>query len=114
MGIVEIFIYVPSFRIMAIFYLINWKVAAETIQGGNYWREETIRRNTISIFFSILCDAIAIKFPVCSDFKTKNYGGFEFMKIGNNICAYVQTGFWYTIYEKLNIRLLFSSKLFWK
>jgi hypothetical protein len=70
---------------MAIFYLINRKVAAETIQGGNYSRDETIRRNTISIFFSILCDAIAIKFPVCSDFKTKNYGGFEFMKIGNNI-----------------------------
>ena len=32
---------------MAIFYFINLIVAAETIQGGNYSREETIRGNTV-------------------------------------------------------------------
>ena len=32
---------------MAIFYFINWKVAVETIEGGNYWREETILGNTV-------------------------------------------------------------------
>ena len=36
-----------SFRIMAIFYFINWIVAAETIEGGNYSREEIIRGNTV-------------------------------------------------------------------
>ena len=32
---------------MAIFYFINWIVAAETIEGGNYSREEPIRGNTV-------------------------------------------------------------------
>ena len=34
---------------MAIFYFINWIVAAETIEGGNYSREETIRGNTVCL-----------------------------------------------------------------
>ena len=47
-----------SFRIMAIFYFINWTVAAETIEGGklfkggNYSREETIQGNTVFAFKS--------------------------------------------------------------
>ena len=37
-----------SFYIMAIFYFINWIVAAETIKGGEtYSREETICGNTV-------------------------------------------------------------------
>ena len=39
-----------SFRVMAIFYFINWTAATETIQGGNYSREETIRGNMVDIF----------------------------------------------------------------
>ena len=34
---------------MTIFYFINGIVAAETIEGGNYSREETIRGNTVSV-----------------------------------------------------------------
>ena len=33
---------------MATSYFINWIVAAETIQGGNYSREETILGNTVN------------------------------------------------------------------
>ena len=36
---------------MAIFYLLNWIVAAETIKGGNYSREETIRGDTVILLF---------------------------------------------------------------
>jgi hypothetical protein len=32
---------------MAIFYFINCIVAEETIEGGNYLREETIHGNTV-------------------------------------------------------------------
>ena len=44
-----------SFRIMAIFYFINWIVAAKTIQAGKLFkREETIRGNTVCGFMSNL------------------------------------------------------------
>ena len=43
----KIWKYLYSFRIVAIFYFINWIVAAETIEGKNYWREETICGNTV-------------------------------------------------------------------
>ena len=35
---------------MAIFCFINWIVTAETIEGGNYSRKETICRNTVDLF----------------------------------------------------------------
>ena len=38
-----------SFCILAIFYFINWIVAAEIIEGGNCSREETICGNTDNI-----------------------------------------------------------------
>ena len=40
-----------SFRIMAILYAINWIVAAETIEGGNYSRVETISQYSIYLIF---------------------------------------------------------------
>ena len=36
---------------MDFFYFINCIVAAETIKGGNYSREETIPRNTVCLNF---------------------------------------------------------------
>ena len=45
---------------MAIFYIINRIVAAETIEGGklfkggNYSREETIRGNTVNLMVNIV------------------------------------------------------------
>ena len=37
---------------MAIFHFINWIVASETIEGGNYSMEETIRGNTVDRNFN--------------------------------------------------------------
>ena len=48
----KIWKFIHSFRIMAIFYFINLIVATETIEWGNYWREETIRGNTVHSFWT--------------------------------------------------------------
>ena len=60
---------------MTIFYFINWIVASETIQGGNYSREETIRGSTVfkggnySRKYGML---ILIKFFYCLSRRTRS------------------------------------------
>ena len=43
-----------SFRIMAIFYFMNWIVAAETLKGENYSREESRQRIYYPVWWKIM------------------------------------------------------------